>query len=293
MARMLLALICISAILPVGAQTPTDGADALRQRHMELQAELTNNHYGRPLHLQSSETSGELQGDIHALIRQPFTQVGPAMLTMEQWCDILILHLNVKHCRPERSAAGDMLRVHLGRKFHQPLDDAHELTFRYRIKATSADYLHIALDAGEGPLGTHNYRIMVEMAPLDDNSSLLHLSYSYGFGVRARLAMQGYLATLGRDKVGFSFVRRTSSGKPVYRSDLRGVVERNTMRYYLAIEAYLGALATPAAQQQEKRLRDWHAGVERYPQQLHELERDEYLQMKRREIRRQRARLNH
>lgn len=68
---------------------------------------------------------------------------------------------------------------------------------------------------------------------------------------------------------------------------MRGVIERNTMRYYLAVEAYLGALATPMPAQIEKRLNDWYAGVERYPVQLHELGRDEYLDLKRREILRQ------
>ena len=61
------------------------------------------------------------------------------------------------------------------------------------------------------------------------------------------------------------------------------------MRYYLAIEAYLGALSAPTADQTEKRLRDWFDAVERYPKQLHELERNEYLDMKRREVQRQQA----
>ena len=43
----------------------------------------------------------------------------------------------------------------------------------------------------------------------------------------------------------------------------------------------------PVPEQLEKRLSNWHAGSERYPVQLHELERGEYLDMKRREIQRQ------
>jgi hypothetical protein len=66
-------------------------------------------------------------------------------------------------------------------------------------------------------------------------------------------------------------------------------VERNTMRYYLAIEAYLGATSAPPPEQQEKRLRDWFAATERYALQLHEIERDDYLAMKRHELQRQRS----
>jgi len=64
-------------------------------------------------------------------------------------------------------------------------------------------------------------------------------------------------------------------------------VERNTMRYYLAIDSYLGADSAPPAQQLEKRLRAWFDATERYARQLHEISRDEYMAMKRREIQRQ------
>ena len=136
-------------------------------------------------------------------------------------------------------------------------------------------------------MGTSNYRIVLEAIPLDAKRSFIHMSYSYAYGVAARLAMQGYLATIGSDKVGFSIVEKKPDGKPFYVGGVRGVVERNTMRYYLAIESYVNAFTLPAAEQQEKRLEAWHTGVERYPVQLHELERAEYMDMKHKEIARQ------
>ncbi len=66
-----------------------------------------------------------------------------------------------------------------------------------------------------------------------------------------------------------------------------GLLERNTMRYYLAIEAYLGAYSLPPAEQEEKRIHTWWSSTERYARQLHEMSEDEYLAMKRKEIRRQ------
>ena len=51
------------------------------------------------------------------------------------------------------------------------------------------------------------------------------------------------------------------------------------------IEAYLAALSAPPAERLETRLSGWYAGVERYAVQLHELEQDEYLAMKRKEAR--------
>ncbi|MES2424129.1 MAG: hypothetical protein V4562_06860 [Pseudomonadota bacterium] len=270
--------------VPVHAQS----AQALKARHTALREPLANNVFQRPLVLESSQTSGSLQGDIYAQMGQPFAVAGPALRDIGNWCDILILHLNVKHCDAVPAKEGDVLKLSVGRKFDQPVADAYQLVFGYTVAKSTPDYLQIVLDAPEGPLGTSNYRIVLEVVALDAQRSFLHLSYSYGYGVAARLAMQGYLATVGRDKVGFSVVGKQADGQPSYIGGTRGVVERNTMRYYLAIESYLNSLALPAADQTEKRLGYWFAGVERYPQQLHEMERADYLAMKRREIQRMR-----
>ena len=56
------------------------------------------------------------------------------------------------------------------------------------------------------------------------------------------------------------------------------------MRYYLAIDAYLGA---PATDQLERRLQAWFAATENYPLQLHEIDRASYIGMKRAEHKRQ------
>lgn len=59
------------------------------------------------------------------------------------------------------------------------------------------------------------------------------------------------------------------------------------MRYYLAIDAYLGALSSPPDKQLEQRLTDWFDASERYPRQLHEMDRQQYMQMKYEEYQRQ------
>ena len=70
---------------------------------------------------------------------------------------------------------------------------------------------------------------------------------------------------------------------------VRGVVERNTLRYYLAIDAFLEAQALPAPQQLQASLQGWFTATERYAQQLHEVDRDTYVGMKLREVQRQRT----
>ena len=273
----------------VAAPSVAQDAASLRARFGTLPQELSNNQFQRPLYLESSESPNDLKGEIYATIEQPFSAVGPALQGVGHWCEILILHLNVKDCQASGAGPTDTLSVVIGKKYDQALEDAYRVDFTYKVGAATADYLRVQLNAEAGPVGTKNYRIIFEAVPVDAKRTFVHMSYAYGYGVAARVAMQAYLATVGRSKVGFSVVGQKADGKPVYIGNVRGVVERNTMRYFLAIESYLGALNTPSPERAEQRLRDWYAAIERYPVQLHEMERNEYLDMKRRELKRQQA----
>ena len=276
--------------LLAAAQAQPDAATALRARHAALQGALQQNDFKRPLTLESHQTAGDLKGDIHALVEHPFDRVDAALKSPGQWCEILMLHLNVKHCRAAApaGAAPQTLVVSIGKKYDQPIEDAYRVPFTYRVAQRSAVYLQIQLRADEGPLGTRDYRITLEAVAIDARHSFIHLTYAYSYGLAARVAMQGYLSTLGRGKVGFSVVGRQPDGKPIYVDNVRGVAERNTMRYYLAIDTAIDTHGLPAAEQQERRLREWFAATERYPRQLHELDQGEYLEMKRKEMKRQR-----
>lgn len=150
-------------------------------------------------------------------------------------------------------------------------------------------YMESSEASGAGPLGTRDYRVMLEAVPVDGGRTFIHFTYSYAYGLAGRLAMQAYLGTVGSGKVGFTVVGVQADGRPLHIGGMRGLAERNTMRYYLAIEAFLGALSAPPQARREKSMRDWFSSVERYPRQLHELERSEYLHMKRREYLRQQA----
>jgi hypothetical protein len=277
-----LLLATLLAAAPVLAQD----AAALRAKQASLRDKFANNQFGRPLVLESTETSSGLRGDVYTIVDHPFGTVQQALQSLDHWCDILILHLNVKRCKAD--PASKTIDLHVGRKFDQPIDDTYQLAFKYRLAMSSADYLQIQLSADEGPLSTKDYRIQVEAIALDDKKSVIHMSYAYGYGFSARMAMQTYLATLGREKVGFSIVDH-KDGKPVFIGGVLGLLERNTMRYYLAIDAYLGAYSLPPAEQPEKRIRDWYASTERYARQLHEMEQSDYLDMKRKELRAQTA----
>lgn len=269
-----LTLALVAALMAGGAvqaQTSAGTAEALKQRYDSLGSALQNNAFGRPLVLESSENKDQLAGNIYAVVDRPFATVSTALQNPGNWCEVLMLHLNTKYCAPQQVAGGTTLAVSAGRKFDQPLDQAQKLAFNYTVAAATERWLDVRLSAKEGPLSTRDYRIALEAMPLPGNKTFIHLGYSYAYGTAARLATQAYLSTLGRDKTGF-----TSGG-------IRGVVERNTMRYYLAIDSFLAA---PAMAQRETRAAAWFDATEQYATQLHEVDRDDYLAMKRNEFKR-------
>jgi hypothetical protein len=277
----------IAAIALLALPAAAQNADALRARHGALEASLAASPFGRPLLLESSTSASQPQGHVYAVINHPFATVQAALQRAGDWCDVMILQFNVKRCVPAGRGDQSTLQVAAGRKSDQAADDAFQFEFRYALKAARADYLLVQMSAEEGPLGTRDYLLALEAVPLDARRSFVHLSYSYSAGVAARLATEAYLATTGRHKVGFSIVGRDERGGARYVGGIRGVAERNTMRYFLGIEALLDALAVPGDRQLEARLRDWFAATERYARQLHEMDLDDYLAMKRREVRQQ------
>ena len=277
------------ATLAHAGDAEVNSAGSLRAKYAELRNQLSNNQFQKPLYLDSSESPDGVTGNVYALIDYAFATVAAALNSPDDWCEILILHINTKYCRASKGHQATVLNVNIGNKYDQPLDQAYRVEFVYRVAAQTSNYLQVRLNADQGPLSTRDYRIVLETVQVDNGRTFIHLSYSYAFGMMGRLAMQVYLGTTGRSKVGFTVTGTQADGQPLHIGGTRGVVERNTMRYYLAIEAFLGALSAPPQARLEKRLRDWFAAAERYPRQLHEMEQGEYLDMKRREYLRQQA----
>lgn len=288
-ARPVAAALFAAALWCVGVTALARDASPLLERYARLTPELAASPFQRPLLLQAANASAAASnGDVYAVMDHPFGELSAALAAVTHWCDILILPMNVKRCVAAGTAAQPTLRVAVGRKAEQPVKDAFLLEFQFGLRAQQANYLAVELDARDGPMDTRNYRLAFEAAPIDAQHTFVHMSYAYASGLAARMATNLYLSTSGRDKVGFSIVGHDASG-PIYVRGVQGVAERNTMRYFLAIEAYLNHLSTPPAEQAEARLRDWFAATERYPRQLREMGEAEYLAMKRRELREQAA----
>lgn len=287
-ARRSLLRLCVACVLGFASLHAAADAATLRVKYGELRENLRTNNFQRALHIDSSEgADNNITGDVYAVLDHPFAVVSGALKEPSDWCDILLLPFNTKYCRPGSRDGAAGLQVRIGRKFDQPLDKAYRIDFAWRPVTVTPDYLETRLDAAQGPLGTRNYRIAVSAIPLDGRRTFMHLSYSYGFGFAGRVAMQAYLATTGADKVGFTVTGKDGNGQPIYIGGMRGAIERNAMRYYLAIDAHLGSRQVAADQQFVRSMQTWFDESERYSRQLHEMDRATYLAMKRGEYERQ------
>ena len=254
---------------------------------------------GLPFEVHSAVTNGIASGEIKARLNFPFTAVSAALSSPQAWCQFLTFHLNVKGCIYQDKAVGDKLFgddsvrnkngggrviVYSGRKEFQPLGKAFALEYEFVAAAPSAGVLNVTLSAARGPLNTKDYVIDVAVRELSSTTTELEILYRYHASRLARLSMETYLATAGSRKVGFTVTTRDVEGRPVYITGDRGVMERNTMRYYLAIQAYLEGATVPPAERIEWASTRWFDLTEQYALQLHEIERNDYLANKRREF---------
>lgn len=257
---------------PVSGQTP---ADALAAEYERVRPALAVSPFGQPLLLTAAIGERQAEGEVVGELNASFTTLAAGLSRPEQWCTLAILHLNIKACVHGPA----QVRFYVGSKEYQSPDAAFPLQYRFQTPGLAPNYLSIALDAPDGPFGTRDYRITLEAIPLDERRSFIRFRYAYRFGTLARLAMTAYLATKARNKVGFTVSGRDEQGQPVYVQGLQGVEERNVMRYLIAIQSVLedGAADRPPFEA-------WYAHTMRYERQLKELEREEYLTNKQREL---------
>ena len=118
---------------------------------------------------------------------------------------------------------------------------------------------------------------------LGGDRALIHFRYAYSYGLLARMAMKGYFATLGHGKIGFGVFNTDNQGNPVYVGGTRGAIERNAVRYYFAIKAYMDTLEFPQERRFKKRISQWYDLADQHQKQLFEMSKEEYLNYKKRE----------
>ena len=267
--------------LPTHVQASSvDLVATLQAKRIELQRQLQDSAFAEPLFLSSREGNDRLDGDLYAEIKHPFAEIGLAFKSPAVVCEWLFLHLNIHACQAASTADGETLTLTAGPRRAFVPGMLYNMTYAMRVEAAQADYLKVTLSADQGPLSTRDYQIVFEVMPIDVDRSFVHFGYSYSYGSLAKVTMQLYQATAGRAKVGFTVLGRNPEGLPLYVRGERASLERNVMRNYLALLAYVSVKPGSVQEKKEARLRAWFVLSERYAVQLHEIEMETYLSEK-------------
>ncbi len=236
---------------------------------------------GEPLWIKSSARDRESEAHAYTIIAQPYIAIEAQLQKPVQWCEILILHSHIKGCVYSTTQPGHtQLELYFGDKTYQELTDAETAIFAYKLEHHPDHTLKLQLSASEGPMGSFDLSLSIEITELDPQHSFVHITYVTHQGTMAQLMLNAYLSSLGRNKVGFSPALagpNTASGKI---KGTRGVIERNVVRYLLALLAYLDTSGNSPQQHFINSAENWQRYSQQYTEQLKELNQAVYLKGK-------------
>lgn len=278
--KLLFLLLLLPANALAAAQQDAIPVDELTGIYNDIKAGKLALLGDQEIHIQSEKDGSRMVADVYAVSDTSFDDLYKALSKPENWCEFAPLHLNVKSCTCTQGAL-PQITFYAGRKFYRPPEEAYELKYRFQVTESEADRFRVKLSAEEGPHGTSDYMIVVEAVSIGDQT-LVHMGLSYTTSLVSRLATSTYLATIGSGKVGFSIDEQQVDHR-AYVTGEKGIIERNVMRYFLALKVYLDTLDVDPAEGFNTRAAAWYDLTEQYAMQLHELDKQEYLEAKRRE----------
>lgn len=280
--RCLAALLGLAAAFQAAAQEAPAEAFLLRELFRPVAAQPGLG--GLPIHARVSVADDVVDCDILAVVARRPEQVMALLGSARGWCEIALLHPNVKACVEAPGGEDRRLVFHVGSKRFQPAALSRPLRYDLSVERHDDGRLAARLRPVPRKPAEDTAPVLIEAIALDGARTGLRVRYREPLSAGARLLAAGYFATFGRDKVGFSTTGVDAEGNPVHVGGLAGAIERNIVRHFLAIETILETGEAGIALSPEQRLEHWHALTERHARQLRELDRAEYLDIKRREF---------
>ncbi len=264
------AALCISE---AWAMTPA-------QRYQELMEGQASNPLHAPVTVESKEQGDAISADAWGVLDAPFERAASIVNSPAAFCDFISVVIFVKACTFAATAAPATVTLYMGRKDYEDPNPDNALAFQYSIEAQGGEAVMARLFVARGSLGVKDNRLEFELWRVA-GQTLAHVHASYIASVQSNLAMGTYLMTMGRNKIGFSTVP-DSTGKPKPVKGALGIIERNAMRYFLALQSTLATQNVAADQREAARLEHWFDATAKY-ELLFEVPRAEYLDNKKRE----------
>ena len=262
---------------------------SLQARAVEFRQQQVSGENPLPFVLSSSFSSTLSKARVRTFIRgvglDTFSQ---KLLQPAEWCEFIPLHLNIKACGHVVRNQKNIVQFYAGVKGYVTPDDAHLLQLSFEARKEGGVF-YADLFAADGPLDSTNIRFGIHAIDAEgDGGTGVYVEFELSSepGLSNSLA-RVYLATIARRKIGFSINGKTWSGKPKYVGGQRGAIERNLVRYLLAIETYFETASKAdemaADALYELRIQRWYDETDQYREQLFELSREEYISNKLRE----------
>jgi hypothetical protein len=282
MDKVLAAMVLLFAIgaSGVSAQELHPQSNPLLDKYHEIELELKTSSFGLPVHMESFVGGNSSHVDISGTVKYPFEIVKKRLQNPFELCEIFMLNINIRACTYEGSDNDWLVTVYNVKKYYDPIEDAFPIKFKHLDTEQLQNQFRISLAAKEGPLNTRDHQFQIEATPVDVNTTFIRLHYLFSYSAFGYFTVNSYFSIFGRGKVGFT-VADDKQGNPALVTGVRGAVERNVMRYYLAILANLETQGNPSEQRYEKQLTLWYDLTIKYKKQLYEMEKENYLAHKR------------
>jgi hypothetical protein len=279
--RIMLVATVLFATLPQSRASDGD-EQHLRAYYQTVREAMAHSALRIPLTISSQELDDVISADVSALLPTDFNTFADLLSRPASWCQFVPLNPNIKACTYTQHGNPAGITFYAGGKQYQSAARAQPLYYHFEVQQRSNDYLHILLTSPQGPMDTEDHRIEVYALRVDQKT-FLRIHSSYRESLSSQMVTRLYLATLGRNKVGFSTTGTDAQGNPVYVQGVKGIIERSVVRYALAVRAFLDTQSKPAEQRFEARIASWYDLAEQFPRQLHGMARATYLDIKRRE----------
>jgi len=238
------------------------------------------------LRIQSHEQDRRLRVNVYGFVDYPYSQVADVLASPAAMCDFLILNMNVKACTYQQGERRANMTIYVAGKKYAPLYRTMKIKPYFELQKRNRSYLKVLMTSPKGSWGIKKYSVLVEASPYK-NRTLVRFSSNYESSRLNKAATSVYLKTFARKKVGFTVVGQNQLGQPEYVRGMQGVIERNAVRSYLALQAYLETAGVVTNQRLKSRLRLWFELTDTYSRQLHEMDWQSYLHNKQREYQNQ------
>jgi hypothetical protein len=276
-------LLCVSSLVGLWPQAAWS-AEQVGQRfagyYKELQEAGQYGPFGLPLAVRSEAREDRVSAEIRGVLDHSFQKLVGLLTRPVSWCDFVSLTPNIKACTFQEDGRQAVLTLYIGWRGYRSPEASSPQVYQFVVRARQPEYAAISVTATQGLLGTRAHQFDMEAAAVAGKTVFV-LRSSYEPSALSRTVTTVYLTTLGRDKIGFT--RVPHDGGSGYVRGIQGMIERNVMRYYLALKAFLDTQGPPNSEQFETRISTAYDLMESYAAQLHLMEKAEYLDIKRRE----------